>query len=166
MTLPVSPIEFSSRLERGVTAENVALCALTLLGHKPEAISLAGTMELDFDDREKHRNPDVKCQRCGLFFEVRSSRIGITMGHSENRPFWSDKPKACIILHIDLENQKITTVRLADLMAMQRHAEHRFNGERHHPYLYWPDEIVADITVQLLPCTNNNSYQWRYCQGG
>ncbi|MGD8228062.1 MAG: hypothetical protein PVI20_09795 [Desulfobacteraceae bacterium] len=166
MTLPVSPTEFSSRLERGVKAENVAMCALTLLGHKPEAISLAGTMELDFEDRERHRKPDIKCVRCDLQFEIRSSVVGLTMGHSEARPFWEDKPRTCIILHVNLENQRITAIRLADLMARCGDAERRVDGERHHPYLQWPAVVVNQIAIQLLPCTKDNSYQWRYCEGG
>lgn len=133
--LPVAPEEFKRRLIKGVSAENEALWFFEGFGHKLQGRDGVGSLELIFDRREPQRGPDFTCQLCGQTIEVRSSRVGLTMGHSAKRPFWKNLPKHTWIAHVRPEG--INVYRLQDLVKYMKFTELRFDSERGHPYLIW-----------------------------
>lgn len=156
MTLPVALAKFRPRLSKGARAEQRVAGFIRHARHDPEPLGLAGTDRMDFStneaDRERHRQADFRCRRCGLFFEVRSARVGMTMAKSRY-PFWQGKPlDTTYVIHVNMRNRTFEVVKMRDLARTRLKAQVRIDAERGYPYYWWPPKLLAPLLCALPRC--------------
>lgn len=142
-----------NRLKLGMSNELWAQNWLnTKSDHLCSFLGLSGT-SIIIGPNTKERHPDMRCQRCGVWFEIRSARAGITMPYySPTVPFWDGKPKNTIIMHVRPGWERVIFVSILDLIKTLHLANRKFDSGREVEYWEWPWEAINQHTKLEIVC--------------